>query len=330
MRGELRFLFRTDVHSADKNPASWKANYAQEIDSSLRQVGRWAIERSVHAVLDGGDFFHVKNPARNSHGLVRRMVDLHREAYRSTPVYIVEGNHDITNQNLGSVQDQPLGVMLASGTFRPLREEVFRAGALQVRVVGLPYVPDRTRESIQVRKQPGDTHLILIVHALAGEKPPATVEDFFGEPVFQYDEFAQVFDGPDAIFFGHWHKDQGITTLDTPSGVCHFVNLGALSRGSLVHENLTRTPKAAFFTVTERGITIEELPLSVAPPSDVFDLEKKEQRDKEREEITAFVERLQSDLQSLQAPDLVAALRGAGGFAVDVVNEAVRYLEEVG
>lgn len=323
----MKFIARTDVHITDKKPASWKGDYYGEILDSLKQVRQLAVDHGATAVLDGGDFFHFKSPMKNPHGLVREVIDHHR-GY-PCPVFTVEGNHDQSNQSLTTIPSQPLGVVLAAGAFQLLREEVFMADGLQVRVVGLPYIPDRSRESIQVRKKPGDTHLILVVHALAGENPPSSVEDFFGEPVFKYDEFAQVIDGPDLVFLGHWHKDQGVVTLDTPSGQCTFVNTGSLSRGALIRENLERIPKAAVIEVTHSGVVVTQIPLSVAPAVDVFDIDRKEQRDQERDNIEAFVQKLRIDLTS-ESTDLVDSVRKLGGFDTKVVQEAVRYLEEVG
>ena len=66
----LAFIFRTDTHVADKSPSSWKGDYPAEIWSNIEQIGKLASEHQVKAVLDGGDYFHVKAPSRNSHASV--------------------------------------------------------------------------------------------------------------------------------------------------------------------------------------------------------------------------------------------------------------------
>lgn len=317
----ISFVFRTDVHVADKSPDSWKGDYPAEIWSNLEQIGELAAKHEADAVLDGGDFFHVKSPTRNSHGLVATVARLH--AKYPCPVFSIEGNHDITYNNLDSLDRQPLGVLYDTGVFRHLREEVFARDGIQVRVVGVPYVPDRGLEFFRtLKKQPGDTYLIAVVHALAGLDPPAHVEDFFGEAVFRYRDLV-LEGGPDVYCFGHWHRDQGIEQVQGR----WFINQGAVSRGALVRENLERTPKVALITADATGVRVTSVPLRVAPASEVFDVERKERRDQEGEVIERFVRRLEEDIKfdpSASIEDSVAGL----DFAPEVRNLALQYLEK--
>jgi exonuclease SbcC len=316
----MRFIFRTDVHSADKSPISWKGNYCAEISESLRQVGELAKTYRVRAVLDGGDFFHVKAPGRNSHSLVHDTGLIHKDY--PCPVYSIEGNHDLMGNNLDTVEDQPLGVLYVTGVFRHLREEVFEEDGVRVRVVGIPYSPSRDLLEIQaLRKQPGDDYMVAVIHALASEDPPAHVEEFFGEPVFRYSSF--IFEGgPDVFCFGHWHRDQGIVEIEGR----HFVNQGALSRGALTKENIDRTPKVALLDFTKNGVQTKAIPLKVAPAEEVFDFERKERQEKESTVITQFVEQLEMDLQFDASQDVETNVRSMN-FAPEVRDRALAYLE---
>lgn len=315
----MNFLFRTDVHLADRGPASWKGDYQTEILSSLEQIGRMARKYKVEAVLDGGDFFHVKAATRNSHGLVVKAAELHRDY--PCPTYCVEGNHDLAYNNLATVGKQPLGVLFSAGVFRVLRDEVFVKDGLTVRVVGVPYSPNRTLDELRaIQKQDGDDYLVAVVHQLAGENPPGGVEDFFGEPVFRYKDLVSE-GGPDVWAFGHWHKDQGIVEVDGR----RFVNQGAVSRGALVRENLERVPKVALIEFSSEGVSTGLVPLQVAPASEVFDLERKERRDAESREIERFVERLQEDAKA-DPSESVEANVAALDFAPEVRDLALEYL----
>jgi exonuclease SbcD len=318
----VAFIFRTDVHAADRAPVSWKGDYPGEIRNSLMQIGQLAKQHKANAVLDGGDFFHVKDPVKTSHALVRDIVELHTEHY-PCPVYCVEGNHDISGNNLSTLDKQPLGVLLETDVFKPLREEVFESGGVRVRVVGFPYSSTRTLEQIQaVRKQPGDTCLIAVVHALAGENPPANVEDFFGEPVFRYRSLI-VEGGPDIFCFGHWHRDQGIVQLEGR----HFVNQGAVSRGALIRENLERTPKVALIEVFATGIEVRPLPLKVTPAVEVFDVERKARLEREAFAIDQFVEQLEENTEIDSMSDIDSKLTVLD-YAPDVRARAQAYLEK--
>lgn len=316
----LSFLYRTDTHVCDRSPVSWKGDYAAEIWGNLAQIGKYAEEFDVHAVLDGGDYFHVKSATRNPHSLVVQSARIHR-AY-SCPTFAIPGNHDIAYNNLETIDRQPLGVLFTSGVFFPLEEHVFTDGNLRVRVVGMPYSPFRTLANLKaIKKKPGDTFLVAVVHQLAGEDPPPNVEDFFNEPVFRYSDLVTP-DGPDVWCFGHWHKDQGIVDLEGRQ----FVNMGAVSRGALVRENITRTPKIALIEADPTQIRVTPLPLIVAPAADVFDLDRKERQEKEETNIDQFIGALQANSAfdpSLTIEENLASL----DFATDVRDTAREYLE---
>lgn len=316
----LSFLFRTDVHVSDRSPESWKGDYPSEIWSSLEQVGQIARTHDVNAVLDGGDYFHVKAASRNPHFLLEKTARIHK-AY-PCPTLCIEGNHDIQANNLETLHKQPLGVLYAAGVFGHLREEVYRDGNLQVRIVGVPYSPDRTLEDfLRIQKQPGDTHLIMVVHALAGMNPPASVEDFFNEPVFRYEALVRR-NGPDAVCFGHWHRDQGVETIEGR----HFINQGATSRGALVRENLERTPKVSLIEIDGGDLKVTQIPLSVAPASEVFDLERKALQEREHKDIEQFVSRLLADVEFDPSQDVGENIRRLD-FAQNVRDLALHYYE---
>lgn len=316
----LAFLYRTDVHASDKNPASWKGNYLAEIWSSLEEIGQIAKANEVAAVLDGGDYFHIKVASRNSHALVINTTKIHSKY--PCPVYCIEGNHDLFYNDLDSIDRQPLGVLYATKVFQHLREEVFREGSLQVRVVGVPYSLTRSLGDLRaIQKQPGDSFLVAVVHSLATETPPSKVEGFFKEPVFRYGDLVTE-NGPDVFFLGHWHKDQGIVNI----GGKYFVNQGAVSRGALTHDNLDRVPQVALLEFNASGINVKTVPLTVAPAEDVFDLEKKERVENENRNIDHFLERLQEDAVFDSTATIEANIQSLG-FATEVRDLALAYLE---
>lgn len=317
----MKFIFRTDVHVADKSPASWKGDYASEIWSNLEQIGDLARKYGATAVLDGGDYFHVKASTRNSHAIVAKSAEI--QAAYPCPTFITPGNHDIAYNNLDTLdQQQPLRVLFASQVFHRLGATTFRDDEVGVvRVVGFPYDPRRSLDDLRLLQKEGEDRLIAIVHALAGESPPPEAEDFMGEPVFRYGDLVTE-NGPDVWMFGHWHKDQGSVLLDGK----HFVNPGSVSRGALVRENLTRTPQVALIELTSSGISVGMIPLQVAPASEVFDIERKERQEREGEAITQFVEKLRQDVAVDSMADIDTSIQSLD-FAVEVRDLALDYLE---
>lgn len=316
----LSFIYRTDVHVTDRSPASWKGDYPKEVWDNLQQVGVLAKEHEAKAVLDGGDYFHIKAASRNPHSLVVRSAEV--QAAYPCPTWCVEGNHDIHHNNLNTIDGQPLGVLYATKTFNHLREQVFEDGDLRVRVVGVPYSQTRTlNDLLLLRKKPGDTFLIAIVHALASENPPPGVEGFFGEAVFRYSDLVFA-DGPDMWCFGHWHRDQGIVQLDGRT----FVNQGAVSRGALIRENLERTPKVGLIEATPTGLITTPIPLNVLPASEVFDIERKERQDEQVEHISAFIDEIKANLV-VNEEDSVDNTLSRMTYAEDIRELALHYLE---
>lgn len=315
----MRFLFRTDVHLSDRGPVSWKGDYTHEVLNCLVQIGHLAKKYHVSAVLDGGDYFHLKSPTRNPHWIVEKSAEIH-QAY-PCPTYSVVGNHDITHNNLNTLEKQPLGVLFKTGVFKYLKDQVFEEGALRVRVVGVSYSPFLTLEELlAIKKQPGDTHLIAVVHALATEKP--TGDEIFKEPVFRYADLVSR-EGPDVWMFGHWHKDQGVTKIKH----AQFVNQGAVSRGSLSKDNLDRSPKVVILGVTESGVKVQQVPLKVLSAGDAFDLERKQRLDQEEEVINQFIQQMKLNVTHDSSEDIDSTLSSMGDFAKDVRELAQEYLE---
>ncbi len=316
----VTLVYRTDVHSSDRSPSSWKGDYPAEVQSNLVQIGDLAKAVDATAVLDGGDFFHVKAASRNSHALVVRATELH-QAY-PCPTYAIAGNHDIAHNSLDTLTRQPLGVLFSSGVFRKLSDETFEQDGVKVRVVGFPYSLTRTVDELRaLRKTPEDQYLVAVVHALAGDNPPERVEDFFREPVFRYRDLV-AHDGPDIWCFGHWHKDQGIVEIDGKL----FVNQGAVCRGALIRENTERTPKVAVIEATPEKITARLVGLNVLPAAEVYDFDRKERQDKEERNIDQFI----TELRASMAFDAAASIEDnvkALDFADEVREVALEYLE---
>jgi len=311
----MKLLFRTDIHVADKSPGSWKADYRAETLSCLKQIGDIARKHRVTAVLDGGDFFHVKAASRTSHELVRQVVEIHKTAYHC-PVYHVEGNHDVQANNLETCGRQPLGVLYAAGVFERLRDTTLTdEDGGTVRVVGLPFDIDRKVEDFYVEKGSED-HLVVIAHTLASDTD-REAPDFFGEPIFSYSDL----EGADAdVFcFGHWHKDQGIVNS-------RFVNTGSVSRGALNHDNVGRTPKVVLMEFGE-SVTLTEIPLQVKPADEIFDFDRKERQEEQDRSIEEFVQKIRADVSLGGDPKEVVdgAIEGMG-YAPEVQELARQYL----
>jgi len=287
---EIRFLTSSDEHLADLPPGFRKDDYKSAILGKLDWQGTLAQKFKANAVLRGGDLFHIKAANKTTMATMASVAGVHRRY--PCPIYSIAGNHDMTHNDPRTVPKQPLGVLFEAGVIRPLTEERFTSGSMSVRVVGVEYVTDLDDEGLRdmVRKKDGDTYTIAVVHALAAYDPEDRIQSFFGERIFDYRDL--VFEGcPDVYVFAHYHKDQGIREH---IGV-QFVNLGAVSRGALTFENLVRNPKASTILCSSRGISIEEHVIPCEDASAVFDIEKKQQLEKERKMMDDFIKVLREN-----------------------------------
>lgn len=317
----VRLVWRTDVHLSDTPPASRKDDWAATIFNKLHQVARLAEHVKASAILDGGDFFHVKSPGRNTHDLVRRVAEFH--AASPCPVYANVGNHDCVYGDYEYLDQQPLGVLFAAGVFRRCydgHEAVFEQGGTKVRVVGVPYHGtkyDMTRfRSIQKKDE---DFLVCIAHVLAS---PTGGTMFEGEDIIRYSELAEL--APDVFCVGHWHQDQGVADL----GRVKVINIGSLTRGSLSQDELLRKPACAVLEFRKgEPPRIQVVRLKVGLPEDVFDVAGRLRADARTTTVSAFVDALRQKLVVDRTRTVEDAVRDLTDVPDTVRERVLLYLE---
>lgn len=350
----INLVWRTDVHLSDRAPSSRTDDWADAVFDKLGQVRDLAREVNAAAIIDGGDFFHIKSPTRNSHALVHRTAE-HHSTY-PCPVYCTPGNHDAVYGDYTFLPQQPLGVLFSTGVFKRLYDgyEVFFAGRRDqmytkaypytkpkggwadgnpfaipknqrngpiVRVVGIPYHGTTYDMDRFTSIQKGDEDiLICVAHVLASHKGGTMFE---GEDIIKYADLVDT--APDVYLFGHWHKNQGVEEI----GGKRFVNIGSLTRGSLSQDNLDRIPSAAVLRCTEKGVEIEVKPLNVRPAEEVFDVEGRERQVKRQVEMDSFVTAIRDALQPSDEGETLADAVSGMDMPNEVRERALAYLERV-
>ena len=321
----VTLVWRTDVHLSDHTPRSRTDNWTETVLRKLASVGNIARDVNAHAVIDGGDFFDIKAPGRNSHALIQRVMAVHRDY--PCPVYANVGNHDCVYGDYSYLPQQPLGVLYEAGTFRRLYDEheaVFTLPGIKVRVVGVPYHGVKYDMDRLARIKRGDEdHLVVVCHLLAS---PTQSTMFDAEDVIRYDVLDNYPD-VDVWAFGHWHKDQGIER--TPGGKT-VVNIGSLTRGALSQDNLDRVPSVAVMRFDRDGFTIEKLSVPHAPASDVFDLVKRDAEQIQQTMIEEFVDHLSQTFAPSAQKSLTDAVRDIPGVPDSVREKAINYIERAG
>lgn len=320
----INLVWRTDVHLSDRAPSSRTDDWAETVFDKLGQVRDLAREVNAAAIIDGGDFFHIKSPTRNSHALVHRTAEHH--AKYPCPVYCTPGNHDAVYGDYSFLPQQPLGVLYSTGVFKRLYDEheaVFRrSGEVTVRVVGIPYHGNRYDMERFTSIEKGDEDiLICAAHVLAST---GGGQMFEGEDIIKYADLLDT--APDVYLFGHWHKDQGVEEL----GGKQFVNIGSLTRGSLSQDEVQRRPAAAVLRCTEQGVEVEVRRLKVKPPEEVFDVEGRARQVKRQVEMDSFVNKIREALQPSTEGETLSQAVEAMEVPSDVRERALAYLEQAG
>ena len=194
----VRLVWRTDVHMADRGPESRTDNWPTTVLDKLGQVRTVAEKVGAAAILDGGDFFHVKSPSRNSHALVQMTAEHHADY--PCPVYCTPGNHDCTYGDYSFLPQQPLGVLYSTGVFKRLYDQhdaVFEQDGVKVRVVGVPYHGTKyDLDRFRAIKKGDEQHLVCVAHVLASEKGGTMFE---GEDIVRYSDLLDT--APDLYCF---------------------------------------------------------------------------------------------------------------------------------
>jgi exonuclease SbcC len=322
----VTLVWRTDVHLSDRSPQSRTDDWRETILGKLRQIGEIAKEVKAEAVIDGGDFFDLKSPSRNSHSLVRAVADLHAEY--PCPVYANIGNHDCIYGDYSYLDQQPLGVLYSTGVFRRLYDEyeaVFGSPGTKlrprVRVVGIPYHGTKyDMDRFKNIKKGDEDYLVVAAHVLASPKGGQMFEN---EDIVKYADLAGL--DPDVWLFGHWHKDQGITEIAPGKQV---VNLGSLSRGALIQDDLDRKPACVVLSFEASGVSIERRDLNVLPAAEVFDLDGRVRTEARTAAMDFFVESIKETLASNTQTSLLDIIRGLPDIPEEVREQAILYLEQ--
>lgn len=290
---EANLITVGDIHAADRAPGSRRDDYRAAVRSKLENIREEASIHKADAVLLTGDVFHRKEPVKNSHGLVRELI----ETFRSfpCPVYAAPGNHDMTNDRLDSIPKQPLGVLFQSGAVTQLDPEghILTKGDLKVKIAATSYNEiDPLPECHKVKLGSADV-LVTVGHFYATPKGGP----FFNHVAVSYDQLA----GTETHIWvlGHFHMDQGVERIEDT----WFINIGSLTRGALDEDNLTRQIKVGHIQIHKPGPaatwSAREIPLRMAPADDIFDLKKHREKQAEKAAVEAFVHSLGAEFSQL-------------------------------
>ena len=318
----IKLVWRTDVHMSDTAPSSRTDVWHETVLDKLGQVRDIGIEVGASAIIDGGDFFHVKSPVRNSHKLVQLTAEHHLDYPFS--VYCCPGNHDCVYGDYKFLYQQPLGVLFSTGVFKRLYnqyEAIFEENGIKVRVVGIPYPGHRYSPALFENIVKGDEDVLICVAHILANLTGGTM--FEGEDIVKYGDLVNC--APDVFCFGHWHMDQGVEIIDGKT----FINIGSLTRGSLSQDEVQRRPACAVISCDKSGATVDVRRLNVKPAEEVFDVEGRRRQVERQIEMDSFVNKIKEDLEGSSSEKTMGEMLEELDVAQEVKEKALEYLEKV-
>jgi DNA repair exonuclease SbcCD nuclease subunit len=307
----VRLAIINDVHLAD-TPPRWRTDsYNDDLFAKLEWVRDDARSRGVDAFAICGDIFHNPQPTRVSHGLVNRMIGWVNSCERS--VLLVPGNHDLPAGSITAIARTPLwslgqqrGCHLLFGG-----DSVVIDG---VSIAGYEWNYDQQKIVDAINEDRWETqrvHDIILTHAaIAAEQNP------FYETINPHDieGCARV------VCFGHLHPPEQLYSV----GATHFVNVGALSRGSISKNDLERIPQYGLIELIKPGyvINITMIPIAAAKSAaSIFRLEQRDAIVEHDEAIATFVSDLRDTV--LKAVDTETLVRAASEKTSDPAVRAL-------
>lgn len=324
-----KFIMVGDVHLSDRAPTTRRSDYTQQILLKLDYIRSLAFNFEVDGVVFVGDIFHSKIPKNTSFKLVSALADIWRVQCET---YVLPGNHDYAAQNVDTLREHPLYQLsnlpnvhlFGYGDRRQIKAgDVWLHGVREEDSVDR-FVPDKRF----------DEPVIVVAHSALF--PPGKAPEMWDaweawEVVAEWDRLGDR-GWPLVVWYGHIHEPHGHYQVQSQRGeYMEFVNLGAISRGSLHEENHDRVPEVGLLETDPFKVTPLKL-LCAQPAKEVFRYAEVERERKEEVRAADFAQSLsQVSLEVFSVEGLIQRLReGVAGPDVprSVVERAVELVLE--
>ena len=317
------FVTASDIHISDNGPRSRIDDFKSTVMDKISQLKVICTKLKADGMLIAGDLYNLKNPTRNSHNLNQELIKEFRQF--PCPIYMIEGNHDLTANRLDSLNDQPLGVLFADGTLIQLRHEIIQKKGTKISIVGVPYIDNIDVTKLELPDKNDCASQICLMHLYAGSRAGM----LFKERLYGYDELSRF--NSNIFVLGHYHIDQGIQEVMGK----YFVSLGSITRGTLSEEDINHHPQAGLIKISVDDLgnpsyDLKSIKLKVRPASEIFDLTRREEENKENQEIQIFVEKLASELanKSMSKNKSIEDILNSMNMAKTVRDRVMHYITE--
>lgn len=323
---KVQFITFTDAHISTINPQSRMGDYCEDIFKKLEQIRLVGIKLKVDFFIFAGDLFNLKAPMKNSHELVNRLIKTFRKF--PAPIFAIEGNHDLQNDNYGTFDRQPIAVLFSSAcSFSQIRNISLNINDVSIQIRGFPFSENLEIDKLPKPKEDKDLS-ICALHLYSSVKGGT----LYKNKIYSYKEISDLED--DIFVLGHYHIDQGIERIKIKGKDKIFINLGAISRGVLVEDNISRVPKIGLVKIYKdecNKISYETnaIRLKVKPAEEVFNLKEKKEEKQKSIEVEQFVDKLKTEMvETGDDKDKIESEINKLDFEKDVINKIKYFFQE--
>jgi hypothetical protein len=244
----MKFVYCCDLHLKAENPkARIDEDFTETILNKLREVFQYGKDHQVDCIILGGDIFHTCNPSITT---VNRFVELCSD-FAEIPIHCCIGNHDIIGHNLTTVENTGVGLLNKFFLDTNPPESDIKTSFMHY---------NHDIEEQLATPNFFEPCILAVSHAMLTEN------EFFGNYV-KYTDIEQPFR---VMMASHYHPGFGIKKHNGRI----FVAPGAITRGALTEDNITRQPSFVYGDITNTGInSLKIIPIQCARlAEEVFNL----------------------------------------------------------
>jgi DNA repair exonuclease SbcCD nuclease subunit len=264
-------------------------------------------------IVGGGDIFDTSDVSLEVADDIVDVFESHD--FRLATIF---GNHDL-EASLSTATRVVLGHLMrrSKGTFQALPLLTDRLGyeLAGCRIWGHHYKYDNHLDRLEVPVT-GDQPRVIISHSMILKEAP----------IFEnYTLFSDVDTNADLILLGHYHPMQEMTKLKNARETL-IGGPGALMRGALSRDDITRTPSMAVVERVGSELMVDFVPIACARPADeIFKIEEAQAESRKNEALAGFVADLDNlKVQGLNVAELIESLTKSEQIPDDVKEEALR------
>ena len=324
----VKLLVIGDVHICDNSPGRRNSGYRQAMMDKLEECLEIAKDRSVTHVLFLGDIFHNKAANKVSHRLVQEVGGLLSRF--KVPVYILVGNHDITDGSLDTLIKQPLGVLRFVSNVT-LLETLPVALDDDIDIYPLAGTSPFTMDDFQVTGT--NKRDILAVHQSIA--PDILSENEVLRDIFHDASSVVEMTNINIILYGHIHRSDGMYAKVRKDGTkAVFSNLGSICRLTINDDDVYKKPEVLvleFLPDEDRTVNTEIVRLQrVTPPEEAYKLEEHLVEKEHSKSIEEIIKKLkETEISSNSIDSVITDVETRKDIDQPVKDTALRLLEDV-